>query len=500
MTNKNFHQSVDRQRRAGVLLHPTSLPGPFGNGDMGHEAYRFIEFLHECGFKVWQMLPLGPPHEDKSPYQCLSSYAGNPALISLNWLEDKEWLNRKKITIGKTENNYRRSCLQQACENFYQMNGDIDNIWNKKIVDFIQHHASWLNDYALYMALKSRNQNKPWYEWADAERHRDTETLDNARTELHNVIKQIFFEQFIFFTQWQEIRDYAKQYKIELFGDIPIFVALDSADVWAQRENFLIDSDGKMEFISGVPPDAFSETGQRWGNPLFNWDYMKKTNFIWWKNRVATQLKLFDMVRIDHFRGLQACWQIPQEDDTAIHGEWVKVPGREMLEVLYETFHHLPLVAEDLGVITDDVTELKNDFNLPGMKVMQFAFDGNNNNPHLPHRLEISDVVYTGTHDNDTTLGWVQNEKNYNKNYFEQYCGIEHESAEQGVWSMIRLAMTSVSFLCILPMQDVLMLDSKSRMNIPGTVGENWGWRFKWQQVPPKTTEHFIRLMALYQR
>jgi len=480
-----------------VLLHPTSLPGPLVGGDIGHQAYRFIEFLNSNGFKVWQMLPLGSTHDDKSPYQCLSSHAGNPLLISLHWLEDKGWLDRTKFDISETDEGYRICCLQQAAENFYRI-GDAE--WMTRIGEFAQEHSSWLDDYALFVALKSRYQNKPWYDWPDPIRHREAMALEIARNELKNSIKQIIFEQFIFFTQWHEVRDYAKQYEVELFGDMPIFVARDSADVWAERENFLINKDGEMEFIAGVPPDAFSDTGQRWGNPLFDWDYMRSSGFGWWKNRFDTQLKLFDIVRIDHFRGLQACWQIPASDETAINGSWVEVPGHEMLAELFKAFHHLPLVAEDLGVITDPVIELKKDFNLPGMKVLQFAFDGNNDNPHLPHRHDIDDVVYTGTHDNDTSLGWASDEKNYNKHYFESYIDMNIESDEQSVLSLIRLAMSSVSFLCVLPMQDLLMQGSSSRMNIPGTVEDNWQWRFEWQQVRPEIIEKITHFMMLYQR
>ena len=398
---KHVFNELDSKRRAGVLLHPTSLPESIGNGDLGHQAYRFIELLNACGFKVWQMLPLGPTHDDKSPYQCLSSHAGNPLLISLDWLEDKGWLNKEKLNKTETEDNFRYRCLKQASDYFYQMD---DAGWMTQVAEFKLQHADWIKDYALFMAFKSRYQNQPWYDWPDPVRHRETKAMEDAAQELQAVIKQTIFEQFVFFTQWLEIREYAKQYDVELFGDMPIFVARDSADVWAQRENFLMDDDGNMDFISGVPPDAFSETGQRWGNPLYDWEYMQSNGFSWWKDRFNTQLKLFDMVRIDHFRGLQACWQIPQEDETAINGSWVEVPGRDLLSELYETFHNLPLVAEDLGVITDQVVELKNSFELPGMKVLQFAFDGNNDNPHLPHRHEHNDVVYTGTHDNDTTF------------------------------------------------------------------------------------------------
>lgn len=489
--------TVNKRRRAGVLLHPTSLPETVGNGDFGHQTYRFIEFLSHCGFKVWQMLPLGTTHDDKSPYQCLSSHAGNPLLISLDWLEDKNWLDRKKITVAESDDSYRYSCLRQAGDHFYRIK---DASWLTKITAFSVKHKNWLNDYAMFIALKSRYKNSPWYDWPESLRQRDSETLKNVSVELRADIAQIIFEQFVFFTQWHEIRDYAKKHDVELFGDMPIFVARDSADVWAQRENFLIDEDGNMEYVAGVPPDAFSDTGQRWGNPLFDWIYMQATGFSWWKDRFATQLELFDIIRIDHFRGLQACWQIPGQDDTAINGEWVEVPGRELLYALFETFHHLPVVAEDLGVITDPVIELKEAFCLPGMKVLQFAFDGNNNNPHLPHCHETNDVVYTGTHDNDTTLGWVCNEDNYNRKYFEEYFGQKMESAEQGAWSMIRMAMSSVSFLCVLPMQDVLMLNSEARMNIPGTIVDNWKWRFEWKDLQPVMTEELSHIIKIYQR
>lgn len=498
MESDDYANAVKRHRRAGILLHPTSLPGPLGHGDIGHQAYRFIEFLNTSGFKVWQMLPLGPTHDEKSPYQCLSSHAGNPLLISIEWLEDKGWLDRKKLRISLSEESHRLYCLQQAAEKFYRMD---DDEWESRIDEFRKDHACWLEDYALFMALKRRHMNRPWYEWPAAVVHRDKIALRNARRELQSDIRQTIFEQFIFFTQWQEIRDYARQHDVELFGDMPIFVATDSADVWAQRENFLIDNDGEMPFVAGVPPDAFSDTGQRWGNPLYDWDYMRSTSYSWWKERFSTQLRLFDMVRIDHFRGLQACWQIPQEDETAINGSWVEVPGGELLSELFKSFDNLPLVAEDLGVITEPVIELKNQFNLPGMKVLQFAFDGNNSNPHLPHRHEPNDVVYTGTHDNDTTLGWVSDEGNYNKNYLTGYTGSSFDSAEQGVWSMIRLAMSSVSFLCILPMQDLLMLDSSARMNTPGTVGDqNWDWRFEWSQINPEVVENISHTLKLYQR
>lgn len=496
-SSRKYYKTVNRNRRAGVLLHPTSFPGPFSNGDLGHQAYRFIEFLKTTGFKVWQMLPLGPTHSDKSPYQCLSAHAGNPLLISLDWLVDKNWLDTRLIKEKENSDHYRYACLQQAADIFYQLN---DALWTQKLADFIQENAYWLDDYTLFMSYKNQYDNKPWYEWPDSVRHRDIDVLETTRQQHARDIRQINFEQFIFFTQWQELHAYARSFEIELFGDMPIFVARDSADVWAQRKNFLMDEDGDMPFIAGVPPDAFSDTGQRWGNPLYNWDFMQQTDFNWWKERFQTQLKLFDMVRIDHFRGLQACWQIPEHDDTAINGSWVEVPGAELLKTLFKTFDHLPLIAEDLGVITDQVIELKESFNLSGMKVLQFAFDGNNRNPHLPHCYLPDDVVYTGTHDNDTTLGWASVQQNYNKEFFDQYIGLVHNTAEQQAWSVIRLAFSSVSFLSMMPMQDVLMLDSTARMNLPGTVGDNWNWRFEWKQVNPDIIDKLSHMMVLYQR
>jgi len=491
------YKTVNRERRAGVLLHPTSLPSPLPTGDIGHQAYRFIEFLNTNGFKVWQMLPLGPTHDDKSPYQCLSSYAGNPLLISLDWLEDRGWLTIKDVGVNIKDDMYRTACLKHAGDKFYKFKNDN---WLSTFNEFNEKHKSWLDDYALFIALKTKYNNLPWYEWPQEIRHRDEIEIENVRNELADAVSQIKFEQFVFFTQWYEIREYAKSHEVELFGDIPIFVARDSADVWAERENFLMDSEGNMSSVSGVPPDAFSETGQRWGNPLFNWDYMQANGFKWWKQRFKTQLELFDIVRIDHFRGLHACWQIPQNDKTAINGKWVNVPGKKLLTELFKTFPNVPLVAEDLGVITDDVIQLKNEFSLPGMKVLQFAFDGNNQNPHLPHHHHSNDVIYTGTHDNDTTLGWLSDESNYNKNYLKDYLSVDVIQAEKTVLEIIRTAMASVSFLCVLPLQDIFMLDSSSRMNIPGTIGENWSWRFEWQQIKPEILEQINKFMIVYQR
>ena len=497
--------AINMQRRAGVLLHPTSLPGALHGGDIGHQAYRFIEFLNAHGFKVWQMLPMGPTHNDKSPYQCLSAHAGNSLLISLDWLEDKGWLDRSKIDEPEEDQLYRIRCLQFAAEFFYQME---DEYWDNALATFKRDNIVWLDDYVLFTALKEKFNNLPWYEWPDDVRHREKGVLEKEEKLLKQPIKQAIFEQFIFFTQWQEVRDYAKKYDVELFGDMPIFVAKDSADVWAMRKNFLMNADGDMDFVAGVPPDAFSDTGQRWGNPLYDWKYMALDEFSWWKERFRSQLKLFDIVRVDHFRGLQAVWQIPAEDETAINGAWVKVPGKAMLKEMYKTFQSLPLVAEDLGVITEKVIKLKKSFHLPGMKVLQFAFDGNTANPHLPHQHEPEDVIYTGTHDNDTTLGWAKDVKNYNRKFLQTYSSCNENrnepakeiSDENTFWIIVRMAMSSVSFLSVIPMQDILMGDSTTRMNIPGTTTGNWEWRFEWNRLNQDVLEKISGMLVLYQR
>ncbi len=491
------YHTISRERRAGILLHPTSLPGPLDCGDIGHQAYRFIEFLSAHGLRVWQMLPVGPTHEDKSPYQCLSSHAGNPLLISLHWLEDRGWLSRDELHQAELGVSDKMGCLKQAGERFMLT---ANEPWQERFTAFKREKAHWLDDYALFMALKAAHHGTPWYEWPSELRQREAASMEQAKQRHQQEIEQVQFEQFIFFSQWHELHDYAKKHQVELYGDLPLFVSHDSADVWAQRENFLFDEKGEMTFVAGVPPDAFSETGQRWGNPLFDWDHMQAEGFQWWKHRVGTQLELFDLVRVDHFRGIQASWYIPSSEQTATNGRWVEVPGRQLLEALHQTYHCLPLIAEDLGVITDEVIALKKAFRLPGMKVLQFAFDGNTNNPHLPHNHHSDDTIYTGTHDNDTTLGWASNEDNYNKAFFIDYANTSETSSEAALWTMIRLALSSVSFLAVIPMQDLLLLDSRSRMNTPGTTEGNWQWRFEWQQLSEESVKKLSHLITLYQR
>lgn len=490
-------KSILQHRAAGVLLHPSSLPNDLLNGDIGHSAYRFIEFLHRYGFKVWQVLPLGPTMEDKSPYQSYSANAGNADLISLDWLVDQNWLEFAKINSKKTSNNYRRDCLKHAAQVFFSQK---DEHWQSRFAEFCQQQTSWLDDYALFMACKQKYQQKAWFQWPTAIRHRQSQAIKKHQQELNNEINYHLFVQFVFFTQWLEIKDYAHQHDIKIYGDIPIFVGLDSVDVWAERENFLLDADGNMKFVAGVPPDAFSDEGQRWGNPLYDWEYMQKNHFDWWKKRFQLQHTLFDYIRIDHFRGLQACWHIPAADETAINGRWIEVPGDKLLQVLYDEFSELPLIAENLGIITHQVVALQQQFNLPGMRVLQFAFDGDPANYHLPHRYEKNDVVYTGTHDNDTTLGWLKTEENYHIDYFSQYMNLANQTKQQQLQQIIRCVMASVCKLAIVPMQDLLKLDSTARMNTPGTTEDNWQWRFDWEQLDNNFCEQIANYISIYQR
>jgi len=389
--------SILHHRRAGVLLHPSSLPGRQNIGTIGQEAKNFLHFMKDCGLSVWQMLPLGPTHSDGSPYQCLSVHAGNPQLIDLNWLVQQGWLNS-----GDVENLSTEQALESAAVNFFQQ---ADSLWLQQFNDFVEHARYWLNDYALYMALKQEYRNTAWSEWPLCYRFRDNNALTEATEEHAQAIKSIQFSQFIFFTQWHELKQYAEELGILLFGDMPIYVALDSADVWSQKENFLMHKNGSCDYVAGVPPDAFSDDGQLWGNPLYDWDYLQKQGFSWWIERFKTQLELFDLIRLDHFRGLEACWHIPGDAETAKHGHWVKTPGKQLLQSIHKQFDSVPLVAEDLGYITTEVRTLRDEFLLPGMAILQFAFDGHASNAYLPHNQLRNSVVYTGTHDNNTTLG-----------------------------------------------------------------------------------------------
>ncbi len=485
MASAPDHPLVLDRRRAGILLHPTSLPGA---GGLGAEARRFADFLAEAGVSVWQVLPLGPTHADGSPYQCLSAHAGNPDLIDLADLAERGWLP------PDAETRERNTALALAWDGFQHHATAAD--WDA-FRDFRHRHRHWIEDYALFVALRARHPGGSWADWPEPLRDRQPAALQRAREELAEAVEREVFVQYLFFTQWQALRAYAAERGILLFGDMPIFVAWDSADVWAHRDLFKLDANGHPEVVAGVPPDYFSPTGQRWGNPHYHWERMEADGFRWWVERMGTQLELFDLVRIDHFRGFEACWEIPAEDETAENGWWAKAPGEALLSRLFAVFGHLPLVAEDLGIITPEVEALRDRFGLPGMKILQFAFDGGPDNPYLPHNVVPNSVIYTGTHDNDTTLGWYTADAERLRPILADYLGCDPVDMP---WPLIRLALASVSRLAVLPLQDVLALGSEHRMNTPGTTEGNWRWRFDWSMVPEGTARRLRHLNTLFGR
>ena len=446
------------KRRGGVLLHPTSLPS-----HTLYDAYRWIDFMAESGLSVWQLLPFGVPQSGLSPYQCLSAFAVNPALSPpISPPSDKD--------------------LRSEAFNQYRKN-----------------HAHWLDDFALFMVIRNQHNQAAWTNWPFPLKNRVPEALDEFRLKHSDELNIIYWQQYQLYQQWQDIRQYANDRNILLFGDMPIFVAHNSSDVWACQDRFLLDSDGEPIQVSGVPPDYFSETGQRWGNPHYDWEFMRQENFRWWLDRLHDHFAWFDLVRIDHFRGLEAVWMIYAQSETAVDGFWQKVPGDELLSVLRQEMATVPIVAEDLGIITPEVVALKEKYNLPGMAILQFAFDHFDDNPHKPGNIGIDTVVYTGTHDNDTTLGWYQSQSPESRDFIHNELGIDSE--QQVVDRMIETALHSMAELAIIPLQDFLHLDSRARMNTPGTVEDNWLWSFSWDELSnPELGRHIRQLLEASDR
>ena len=476
---------VFQKRRAGILLHITSLP----SANLGEDAYRFVDLLQHAGVSVWQMLPLGPTHSDGSPYQCLSAHAANAKLINMKILRQQPWVNSDEIDGVK-----RSTKMAQAYRQFVQ-NAEAED--KQKFNFFIESQQYWLDDYVLFCEIRLLQHQAAWFQWPDSLRDRNTSALNKVRIDREEALNIRRFEQFMFFQQWHALKSYANERGVMLFGDMPIFVAHDSADVWANPELFTLDGEGQPEKVAGVPPDYFSATGQRWGNPLYRWEEHSKTDFHWWKQRLQTQLDLFDLIRIDHFRGFEACWEIPVTCGTAIDGQWVAAPGDALFNALLNAFGELPLVAEDLGIITDEVTALREKYGMPGMKILQFAFGGDATNPYLPHQHCQDSVAYTGTHDNDTTLGWFESADDATKHHVYSYFG---ETTEAMPWLLIRAALRSVSQLAVIPMQDLLGLNGEHRMNVPGTVEDNWTWRFDWDMVDENHAPRLNELNKLYGR
>ncbi|QKT02734.1 4-alpha-glucanotransferase [Ectothiorhodospiraceae bacterium 2226] len=480
------------RRMAGILLHPTSLPGAWEYGHLGPHARRFVDFLVRAGQGVWQILPLGPTHDNRSPYQCLSVHAGNPRLISIEELVAAGWLPAEAAHGGDQAHHER--LLREAYRAFRTHGTEAQHHAMER---FCAEEASWLDDYALYQAVRLEQQAKGWMQWPVPLRDREPQALAEARARLARDVEQARFEQWVFFTQWDAVKRYANDNGILVFGDVPIFVAHDSADVWAQREYFALDDEGNAARVAGVPPDYFSKTGQRWGNPHYRWDRMEQDGFAWWRERLRTQLRQFDLVRIDHFRGFEAYWDIPGEAETAVDGHWVKAPGEALFEELHKHFDPLPLVAEDLGLITDEVRALRDQFQLPGMTILQFAFDGGPENPYLPHNYRPNCVAYTGTHDNDTTMGWYAELGEDEQAAIHEYLGRPEEPMP---WPLIRAVTASVARLAVVPLQDVLELGSEQRMNTPGTSEGNWRWRFRWEDGVEDKAGHLLHLAGLYGR
>lgn len=470
-------------RASGILLHPTSFPSPYGVGDLGSEAYQFVDFLAESSQQIWQILPLGPTGYGDSPYQCFSAIAGNPLLISPDRLRedglltDEDFHNLPELPL-KIDFGWalylKLPLLQKACTAFRTYATPEQQ---EAFAEFCQVKAEWLDDYALFMALKDANNGASWQTWEPELRLRKPEALEAARQTLS---QKIFFHQFLqfeFFQQWTDLKAYANERQIQILGDLPIYVAHDSAEVWAHPEIFRLDDEtGLPELMAGVPPDYFSATGQLWGNPIYNWQRLQEQDFHWWVQRFQAMLECVDLIRIDHFRGFESYWAVPYGETTAVNGEWLPAPGRTFFKQLNKVLGELPIVAEDLGLITPEVEDLRDDFGFPGMKILHFAFDSGSDNPYLPFQYPRNSVVYTGTHDNDTTLGWFNKRSPGEQERVRQFLGC---TGPDGIhWDLIRLAMSSVSDLSIIQLQDLLGLDTDARMNSPSQEMGNWGWRY----------------------
>lgn len=495
MTSARQLPEVLNHRRAGVLLHPTCLPSRYGL--LGQSARRFLDFMAEAGLTVWQTLPLGPTHADLSPYQSLSAQAGNQDFIDLEELVAAGLIRQDELG-PENHSAQRKSVLALASERFFNDSEARPQAPGQaEFAAFCAANGQWLDDYCLFCAIREVYPDQSWLGWPGELRNREPGALARF-TEAHGkTLRRLQFEQFLFDHQWHRLRDYASERGILLFGDIPIFVAHDSADVWAEPHLFKLDKNGQPRFVAGVPPDYFSPEGQHWGNPIYDWDAMAKSDYAWWLSRLDTQRHFFDLIRIDHFRGLQAYWEIPADQPAPRNGYWVEGPGEKFLEACFERFPGLPLVAENLGIISDEVEALRHAFRLPGMTVIQFGFDGSPANPHLVHNHHRRDLVYSGTHDNDTTLGWHLSLDNHTRGYVDHYLG---NSADPMPWPVIRAGFQSVCQLAMFPMQDFLGLDGSSRFNTPGTTSGNWAWTLDWSLCADGLPARIYELARLYGR
>ncbi len=492
---------MSQKRRSGILLHPSSLAGPQAIGTLGQEAYDFIDFLVAAGQSVWQILPLGPPGYGNCPYSADSAFAGNPQLISFEKLVAAGDLSTTELpespevsdAVDFVAVEQQLPLLKSAYRNFIE---HAEQKRHRAYDQFCSEQAYWLNDYAMFAAMQ-QSQQKGWQRWPKAVRQRREEGLHQWGTKLQGDIAWHKYLQFVFFEQWFALKDYANSQGVMILGDLPIFVAENSVDVWANRSLFHLDEKDRPTLVAGVPPDYFSKSGQRWGNPLYNWERMATDNFAWWRARFHWNLQQFDLIRVDHFRGFVACWAIPAQEKTAINGSWVATPGERLFTLLKEELEELPIIAEDLGIITPDVEKLRDQFALPGMKILQFAFDSGPKNPYLPHNHRSNSVVYTGTHDNNTSLGWWRALDAEGKAQVREYL---KRPCRDMPWPLIDCALASVAELAIIPMQDFLGLDGKARMNRPGTVQGNWLWRLLPAQPSEEISVQLQHVTHLYGR
>ncbi len=498
------------ERASGILLHPTCLPGPYGIGDFGPAACRWLDWLAGSGCKLWQVLPLGPTGYGDLPYQCFSAFAGNPYLISPETLVEDGLLeaddfsdmpawDERRINFGQLYQ-WKPVLLEKAFNRFVSNptiklgKGELSA--GAEFDLFCRENSFWLEDYSLFMALKEFHGGGPWDQWPAALRSRDADALNEARKTLVSSIFRSKFFQFLFFRQWNSLKAYAGDLGIKVIGDMPIFVAIDSSDVWAHPDLFYLDENGRPTVVAGVPPDYFSPTGQLWGNPLYRWDVHKASGYSWWLERIHATLKMVDIMRIDHFRGFAGYWEIPAGNLTAEQGRWVPGPGADFFNVIQANLGSLPILAEDLGVITPDVVELRDRFELPGMKILQFAFSGPDN-IFLPHNLPQNCVVYTGTHDNDTSRGWYNSAPEQEKDFARRYLNV---NGRDFTWDLIRAAWTSVSLFALAPMQDWLDLGTEARMNYPSRLGGNWEWRLTQADLSGELQARIKELNWLYKR
>jgi 4-alpha-glucanotransferase len=494
------------ERSAGILLHPTSLPGKFGIGDLGPESYKFIDFMKSAGQTLWQVFPLGPTGYGDSPYQSFSTFAGNPLLISPELLYNDGLLEHNdiehtpsfephKIDFGNLIK-YKTSLLRKAYNRFINSNKNSD----EDFIRFCNINNYWLDDFSLFMSVKEFHNGVAWPEWEETIAFRKGNAVEKWKEKLYDEVNYYKFIQFIFDKQWNNLKEYVHKSGIKIIGDLPIFIAYDSSDLWSNKEQFTVRKDGSLEFVAGVPPDYFSATGQLWGNPLYKWKVMEKDNFHWWLKRISKLLEMVDIIRIDHFRGLDAYWEIPGGAETAIKGRWVKAPGEKLFSTIKKNLGELPIIAEDLGVITPSVEALRDKFEFPGIKILQFAFGENMEKKFLPHNHIKNCIVHTGSHDNETTRGFFESEKEKRSGIYEWAQNYLNYYGDNIVFELIKTVYASVSNIVVIPMQDMLNLGNEARMNMPSTLGGNWVWRFTWDQIHSNLAITYREMTRLYER